>query len=72
MSQQGDARAAASRLYGETGRIYIADTVRPNTRGDGWIRGGWADKTSQWVVIDAENNQIVWLDATAVSGEVQA
>jgi hypothetical protein len=30
-------------------KIHVATTVRPNGQG-GWISGGWADKSSIWVV----------------------
>ena len=48
---QSEARQRAQTLSMEKGKIHVATTVRPNANGDGWIVGGWADKSSLWVVV---------------------
>lgn len=57
---QAEARAMARRLSEETGVVHVADTIRPSTKDGQWLRGGWADKTSVWVVIDQSDNSIAW------------
>jgi hypothetical protein len=51
LMNQGEARQRAQTLSMEEGKVHVATTVRPNKEGDGWIIGGWADKSSIWVVV---------------------
>lgn len=50
---QSEAREAAREMQDDD-VMAVATTVRPNSKGDGWVHGGWADKTSRWVVARVE------------------
>ena len=45
----------------ETGRILIADRVKPGKDGK-WTRGGWSSPDQTWAVIDAEAGTLVELE----------
>lgn len=62
--EQGQARKRARELSEETGRVHVADVVRPGQNGR-MTRGGWPSVQQTWAVFDYNTGELVELEEEA-------